>query len=230
MSILGAIKAQSGTLTDLAKLPQALIMQMAQKGQIAQDMVMPILSKKAEMVEAARAMQNAQQQGGVPPTTVLEQIMQQNAMAEQPAPERGIETLNTGRMNPEQYAGGGIVSFEHGREVPSYAGPKGSVVTTDPTFPRIDYSTQIGRDQDKRSILIEELKTEQNKFVNEVDPENKLRIQKNIESINREISRIPPGYLFASYGSNFSHPRKISSLVTSPVFLEVGAYIVSARI
>jgi len=192
MSILGAIKAQSGTLTDLAKLPQALIMQMAQKGQIAQDMVMPILSKKAEMVEAARAMQNAQQQGGVPPTTVLEQIMQQNAMAEQPAPERGIETLNTGRMNPEQYAGGGIVSFEHGGEVPSYAGPKGSVVTTDPTFPRIDYSTQIGRDQDKRSILIEELKTEQNKFVNEVDPENKLRIQKNIESINREISRIPP--------------------------------------
>ena len=151
MSILGAIKAQSGTLTDLAKLPQALIMQMAQKGQIAQDMVMPILSKKAEMVEAARAMQNAQQQGGVPPTTVLEQIMQQNAVAEQPAPqmrqERGLETLDTGRMNPEQYAGGGIVAFDGGGEVPSYAGMTDGSVVGDPDARRKALLVQLQKAQ-----------------------------------------------------------------------------------
>jgi len=194
MSILSAIKAQSGTLTDLAKLPQALIMQMAQKGQIAQDMVMPILSKKAEMVEAARAMQNAQQQGGVPPTTVLEQIMQQNAVAEQPAPqmqpERGIETLDTGRMNPEQYAGGGIVSFENGGEVPSYAGPKGSVVRIDPAFQKIHEVTQIDRDKDRVFILTEELKNTQNAFAKETDPDNKLRLGKNIEALNRELAGV----------------------------------------
>ncbi len=197
MSILSAIKAQSGTLTDLAKLPQALIMQMAQKGQIAQDMVMPILSKKAEMVEAARAMQNAQQQGGVPPTTVLEQIMQQNAVAEQPAPEpqqeRGIETLSTGRMNPEQYAGGGIVSFEHGGEVPSYAGPRGSVVGMDPAFQKIHEVTQIDRDKDRVLILTEELKNTQNAFAKETDPENKLRLGKSIEAINRELAGVEFG-------------------------------------
>lgn len=197
MSILSAIKAQSGTLTDLAKLPQALIMQMAQKGQIAQDMVMPILSKKAEMVEAARAMQNAQQQGGVPPTTVLEQIMQQNAMAEQPAPEpqqeRGIETLDTGRMNPEQYAGGGIVSFEHGGEVPSYAGPRGSVVGMDPAFQKVHEVTQIDRDKDRVLILTEELKNTQNAFAKETDPENKLRLGKSIEAINRELAGVEFG-------------------------------------
>jgi len=151
MSILGAIKAQSGTLTDLAKLPQALIMQMAQKGQIAQDMVMPILSKKAEMVEAARAMQNAQQQGGVPPTTVLEQIMQQNAVAEQPAPqmqqEQGIQTLDTGRMNPERYAGGGIVAFEGGGEVPSYAGTTDGSVVGDPDARRKALLVQLQQAQ-----------------------------------------------------------------------------------
>lgn len=184
MSILGAIKAQSGTLTDLAKLPQALIMQMAQKGQIAQDMVMPILSKKAEMVEAARAMQNAQQQGGVPPTTVLEQIMQQNAVAEQPAPqmqqERGLESLDTGRMNPEQYAGGGIVAFEGGGEVPSYAGPQGSVVRGEP-FPVISPQVQAERDVIRRQILLQELKDAQGAN----DAVNVARLQ-------REIRRMEP--------------------------------------
>ena len=192
MSILSAIKAQSGTLTDLAKLPQALIMQMAQKGQIAQDMVMPILSKKAEMVEAARAMQNAQQQGGVPPTTVLEQIMQQNAVAEQPAPqmqqERGIETLDTGRMNPEQYAGGGIVSFEHGGEVPSYAGQNGSFVSrSERDFPKaqLNYPAII-------EILKQELKDETAKLNDPTDSiaakEFRRTAPSNIERLNRELA------------------------------------------
>ena len=189
MSILSAIKAQSGTLTDLAKLPQALIMQMAQKGQIAQDMVMPILSKKAEMVEAARAMQNAQQQGGVPPTTVLEQIMQQNAAAEQPAPERGIETLDTGRMNPEQYAGGGIVSFEHGGEVPSYAGRSGSFVSrSEKDFPKYKDNTEA-----IIQILEQELRDETAKLNDPTDSISANEFRRtapgNIESLNRELAK-----------------------------------------
>ena len=190
MSILSAIKSQTGTLTELSKLPQALIMQMAQKGQIAQEMVMPILSKKAEMVEAARAMQNAQQQGGMPPTTVLEQIMQQNAVAEQPAPqpmqqsmpqrEQGIETLDTGRMNPEQYAGGGIVAFDEGGEVPSYAG--GSFI--------ISPSAQRERDfgsGGRRDILLQELQTEQAR-ANAGD----AAAQQNVIMLQRELSRMKP--------------------------------------
>lgn len=179
MSILGAIKAQSGTLTDLAKLPQALIMQMAQKGQIAQDMVMPILSKKAEMVEAARAMQNAQQQGGVPPTTVLEQIMQQNAVAEQPAPqmqqERGLESLDTGRMNPEQYAGGGIVAFEGGGEVPSYAGMTDGSVVGDP-------------DARRKALLVQLQKAQQ-----AGDTISSVKLQEQIRSLTPESNTFTAG-------------------------------------
>ena len=37
MSILSAIRQQSSSIDDLAKLPQAMIMQMAQRKQIAAD-------------------------------------------------------------------------------------------------------------------------------------------------------------------------------------------------
>jgi len=90
MSILEALKTQSNSIDDLAKLPQAMIMQMAQKGQIRQDMIAPILARKAELTQAVantRAMQ--QQQGGAKPT-VMEQIMSQNAMAEAPVSDRDV--------------------------------------------------------------------------------------------------------------------------------------------
>jgi hypothetical protein len=114
MSILGALKQQTESIDDLAKLPQAMIMQMAQKGQIREDMLAPILGRKAEMADAVARMQ-ALQQGGQMQPTVLEQIMATNAMAEQP------EVDNTGVSQlpiPErQYAGGGIIAFEEGGDV-----------------------------------------------------------------------------------------------------------------
>jgi hypothetical protein len=114
MSILGALKQQTESIDDLAKLPQAMIMQMAQKGQIREDMLAPILGRKAEMADAVARMQALQTAGQTPPT-VMEQLMQANAMAEQPEMEAtGVAQLPV----PErEYAGGGIIAFDEGGDV-----------------------------------------------------------------------------------------------------------------
>ena len=111
MSILSAIKQQNSSIDDLAKLPQAMIMQMAQKGEIREDMLAPILGRKAEMADAVartKALQNA----GQTPPTVMENLMAQNAQAEQPTMENtGVAQLP---MPERQYAGGGIIAFADG--------------------------------------------------------------------------------------------------------------------
>ena len=114
MSILGALKQQTESIDDLAKLPQVMIMQMAQRGQIREDMLAPILGRKAEMAEAVARMQALQTAGQTPPT-VMEQLMQANAMAEQPEMEAtGVAQLPV----PErEYAGGGIIAFDEGGDV-----------------------------------------------------------------------------------------------------------------
>jgi len=135
MSILGALKQQNGSIEELAKLPQAMIMQMAQKGDIREDMLAPILGKKAEMADAV-ARQRALQAGNAPMPTVLEQVMAKNAMGENPAPQQAPQMAQQApQMNPQaqqmaqapmdaglsqlpiperQYAGGGIVAFDGG--------------------------------------------------------------------------------------------------------------------
>ena len=116
MSILSALKTQTNSIDDLAALPQAMIMQMAQKGQIREDMLAPILSRKAEMAEAVartRALQGAGQQ-----PTVMEQIMQKNAQAEAPeAREMGVAQLPVRGDMYQGMAGGGIVAFVDGGDV-----------------------------------------------------------------------------------------------------------------
>lgn len=138
MSILSAIKQQNSSIDDLAALPQAMIMQMAQKKQISEEMLAPILSRKAELAEAF-ARQNALRNSGQTPPTVMEQLMAQNAQAEQPqmpqqvpamAPQ--MATQMPQQMAPmqqempqdmgvaqlpipeRQYAGGGIIAFADG--------------------------------------------------------------------------------------------------------------------
>jgi len=107
MSILSAIKEtahQSDNILDLAKLPQALIMQMAQRGDIPKDMVMPILGKKAEMAESTAKMQAAKQlaaQGGTQPT-VMEKYMGEIAQAEHPAPMQAFQPM--AQQMPQQMA------------------------------------------------------------------------------------------------------------------------------
>lgn len=116
MSILSAIKQESNSLEDLAKLPQTMIMQMAQNGQISKEMVAPILGKKAEMADAAARMR-AMQQGGQQ-QSVMEQIMQKNAQGENPIPQIPTNMEETGvaqiPVREPQYAGGGIVAFAGG--------------------------------------------------------------------------------------------------------------------
>jgi hypothetical protein len=130
MSILSALKQQNSSIDDLAKLPQAMIMQMAQKKQISQDMLAPILARKAEMMDAvsrSKALQNTES-----PPSIMEQVMAKNIEAENPAntvpkmPQQAPNQLQAIPQAPEeagvaqlpiperQYAGGGIVAFAKG--------------------------------------------------------------------------------------------------------------------
>ena len=126
IGMLGALAAIQGEprlddtsvvppLDRMAALPQAFIMQQAQKGQIPKEMVAPILAKKAENAQAA-AMQNAafkqaaMQGGPVPPSTVIEGIIAKNAQA-----EVGIPTVAGNNVsNPAFMRSGGIVAFANG--------------------------------------------------------------------------------------------------------------------
>ena len=140
MSILSAIKQQSGSIEDLAKLPQTMIMQMAQRKEIVPEMVPAILAKKADMIDRAAKAKAAQ--GGVPQQSIMDQIMaknaesenpqamgqmpppmpQQNQMAQQPQPmqqPQGPEDVGiaSNPVPPMQLAGGGIIAFAAGDQV-----------------------------------------------------------------------------------------------------------------
>ena len=137
MSILSAIRQQSSSIDDLAKLPQAMIMQMAQRKQIATEMVAPILARKAEMIDAAARTRAVQ--GDVPKTSVMEQIIAQNAASEQPQilqpmPQempRNIEDTGVAQLPipDREYAGGGIVAFQNNIDQPVSANMPTSELT-----------------------------------------------------------------------------------------------------
>ena len=117
MSILSAIRQQSSSIDDLAKLPQAMIMQMAQKNQIAKEMLAPILARKAELADAF-ARQNALQNVNKAQPTVIEQIMAKNAQSEQPEmPEQESAGISELPIPDREYAGGGIIAFDEGGDV-----------------------------------------------------------------------------------------------------------------
>ena len=106
MSILSALQRQKESLDDLAILPQNVIMQMAQRKEIAPEMVAPILSRKAEMAESSartKALQNAPAQQ----PTVMDNLMAKNAQTQ----EQGLAQLRT---DEREFAGGGIVAFSGG--------------------------------------------------------------------------------------------------------------------
>ena len=106
MSILSALHRQKESLDDLAALPQNMIMQMAQRKEIAPEMVAPILSRKAEMAESSartKALQNAPAQQ----PTVMDNLMAKNAQTQ----EQGLAQLHT---DEREFAGGGIVAFSGG--------------------------------------------------------------------------------------------------------------------
>jgi hypothetical protein len=110
-------------------------MQMAQKKEISPEMVAPILSRKAEMMEAVSRSKALQQPVMQP--TVMEQLMSQNIQAENPMapqipgqmPQQVAPPPMPPQMQPpmpqemgvaqlpipeRQYAGGGIIAFAKG--------------------------------------------------------------------------------------------------------------------
>lgn len=142
MSIIDAlreVKHDNSNLEELAALPQALIMQMAQNGQIEKEMLMPILGKKAEMAEKTAKMKAAQQlaaQGGQAPTVMdgymntiaqaenpalpmpPQQPMPPQMMAQQPMPQAPEDVgIATNPVPPMQMAGGGIIAFADGGDI-----------------------------------------------------------------------------------------------------------------
>jgi hypothetical protein len=136
MSILSALsenRHDKKNLEDLAKLPQALIMQMGQRKELSQEEVAMIINKKAEAIESA-ARQKALAQGGGQMPSVIEQDMMKIAQAENPAPQQMQQPMMPQQMAqapqlpedvgiaqnpvpPMQMAGGGIIAFDEGGDV-----------------------------------------------------------------------------------------------------------------
>lgn len=121
MSILGALKQmkqQTGSLDELAGLPQAMIMQMARNGQIPKEQVLPILNRKAELANASAKTQATRQAGGQP--TVLEQILAAPQQQPQEMADAGVAQLpiREDMYNEQRMAGGGIVAFKNNEDQP----------------------------------------------------------------------------------------------------------------
>jgi hypothetical protein len=140
MSILSALsenRHEKKNLADLAKLPQALIMQMGQRKELTQEEVAMVISKKAEAIESA-ARQKALEQGGGQMPSVIEQDMMKIAQSENPAPPMPQQQMQQQMMPqqmaqaqqlpedvgiaqnpvpPMQMAGGGIIAFDEGGDV-----------------------------------------------------------------------------------------------------------------
>jgi len=144
MSILNAfkeIKRDNNNLQDMALLPQYLIMQMAQRGEIQKELVPLIISKKAEIIENNARNQALVNSGQTPPT-IMEQDMMQIAQAENPAPEPQMQPqimpqemampqpmpqgmpqlpeevgIAQNPVPPMQMAGGGIIAFAPGGDI-----------------------------------------------------------------------------------------------------------------
>jgi hypothetical protein len=104
---------------------------------------------------------------------------QQMPPQDAPMPEMaGLESLPAGNVG--EYAGGGIVAFDDGGEVPGYKA--GDLI--DPEF--------RGGDPDKKArlqILRDELATAQGKLANpNLSKDDRSRVQSDIDAINREIA------------------------------------------
>lgn len=76
---------------------------------------------------------------------------------------------------------------------------KAAPVTTPTDFPKVDNAQQKARDSDRRAILLDELKSEEAKLVQQradkggepkLIAENISRTEKNIEALKREIANI----------------------------------------
>jgi hypothetical protein len=163
LNALRQTQAQDNSLETLSQLPQVEIMRMAQNGQIDKTMLLPIMSKKAEMADSAAKLNAAQKGGGQQQASILEKKMAQIAQAENPvntmragmqqAPQMQPQMQAQAPMTPENtgvaqlpipertYAGGGIVAFDNNKDQPvRYNMPS----RDDETGERIPYTPSQG--------------------------------------------------------------------------------------
>ena len=134
MSILSALSEKrhdNKNLAELAKLPQALIMQMGQRKELSQEEIAMIISKKAEMIESAARQKALADGGGGQMPSIIEQKMATIAQAENPAPPQQMMPQQMAQapqlpedvgiaqnpVPPMQMAGGGIIAFDEGGDV-----------------------------------------------------------------------------------------------------------------
>jgi hypothetical protein len=138
LNALRQTQAQDNSLESLSQLPQVEIMRMAQNGLIDKTMLLPIMSKKAEMADQSAKLNAVQKGGGQQQASILEKKMAQIAQAENPVntmqagmqpqmqpqmqAQAPMTAENTGvaqlPIPPRTYAGGGIVAFENNKDQP----------------------------------------------------------------------------------------------------------------
>ena len=130
MSLYEAIKekiSDSKDLDSLARLPQALIIQMGQREELTPEEVTLIIGKKGQQIEDAAQRRALAQVSQQPMPSVMEQKMMQIAQAENPAPEPQMQPqmmaqapmpqlpedvgIAQNPVPPMQLAGGGIIAF-----------------------------------------------------------------------------------------------------------------------
>ena len=150
-----------------------------QNGSIPAYIGVPLMQELTQKLNEAKAQTAMGTMGGEAPMQnsppIAQQVMQQ---AEQES--AGLESLPSNL--PEEYAGGGIIAFEGGGEVPGYAGPDGSFI--------VDPSVQRDRDYGsggRRDILLQELEEEQDRAA-----KGYPGAQENVVILQREISRMKP--------------------------------------
>jgi hypothetical protein len=134
MSIAQNLRILNKPISELAMLPQETIMSMAQSGQIPVAFVAPILAEKAEQAKASANAAAMSEQQQMPPGTVLESLIAQNAAneAQEDMPMMASEAQGNmsmmGAQMPEDVgigalpvpdemipglAGGGIIAFQN---------------------------------------------------------------------------------------------------------------------
>lgn len=107
-------RREKESLDELAMLPQAMIMSMAQRGDIPKEDIAAIIGRKAEIIQRdanMKALRSLQGQGQ--PPTIMEQMMARTAEAEAPREMTDVG-IASNPTRPMEFAGGGIVAFDKG--------------------------------------------------------------------------------------------------------------------
>ena len=152
--------------------PQKALMAGMMIDRIAQSAMKP---PETTVAQDVLGQQPTSAQGQIPPGIM--------AAPNAPPPSAGVAALPSGIR---EMAGGGIVAFDEGGEVPGYADRGYVDVRNDPAM-RVNPSVQAQRDKDRYFILAQELRDAQRRM-ERGDP----RAEGDVKSLQREMRRIKP--------------------------------------